>query len=134
MKRILVIEDDAVTQKLLQELLESEGYEVIIASDGSLGANFATHFKPDLILCDISMPGFDGWQVLWFVKKFKVAAPLIFLSGKAAPDDIKKGIDMGASAYITKPYSRTELLGEIKNLLISNTQKTLNITPSSNQR
>lgn len=117
MKRILVIEDDLEIQEGLQDLLEAEGYDVMIAGDGSLGANFAMHFNPDLILCDISMPGFNGWQVLGLIKKFKVAAPLIFLTAQATPDDIQKGIEMGASAYLTKPYLREELLEVISRLL-----------------
>lgn len=119
MKRILVIEDDPVLRENIAELLSLAQYEVITASDGEKGVNTAKQQIPDVIVCDIMMPELDGYGVLEVLSNSEATKqiPFIFLSAKTERRDIRKGMDLGADDYITKPFEESELLGAIKSRL-----------------
>lgn len=119
MSRILVIEDERHVRENLLDLLEMEGFEVIAAEDGQLGVQLAQEQAPDLILCDVMMPKLDGYDVLRILRQNPVTVkiPLILLTAKAARADLRKGMELGADDYLTKPFTREELLGAISTRL-----------------
>ncbi len=116
MKRVLLIEDDNVLRENTAELLNLAKYEVLTASDGIKGIVLARHNIPDVIVCDIMMPGMDGYQVLEALSEHHdtQGIPFIFLSAKTERKDIRKGMELGADDYITKPFEESELIGAIE--------------------
>ncbi len=114
--RILLIEDNADMRENTAEILELANYEVITAPDGKAGVEIATKEKPDLIICDIMMPELDGYGVLYMLGKNPATAsiPFIFLTAKAEKSDMRKGMNMGADDYLTKPFDEMELLQAIE--------------------
>ncbi|MCP2730302.1 EAL domain-containing response regulator [Limnofasciculus baicalensis] len=114
-KKILVIEDEDQVLENILELLEAEGWNPIGAENGSIGIDLAKANKPDLILCDVMMPGCDGYGVLSKLRQDSALAgiPFIFLTAKAAKTDFRQGMELGADDYLTKPFTRSELLGAI---------------------
>lgn len=118
-KRILVIEDQEDVRENITELLELSNYEVLNASNGKEGVKKALDSPPDLILCDIMMPEMDGYEVLYLITKNPSTAslPFIFLTAKTEKADFRKGMNMGADDYITKPFEEMELLGAIERRL-----------------
>lgn len=119
MKRILIIEDDTVLRENIAEILSLAQYDVTTASDGKKGVNAAKQHLPDVIICDIMMPELDGYGVLEALSKDDTTQqiPFIFLSAKTERRDIRKGMDLGADDYITKPFEESELLGAIRSRL-----------------
>ncbi len=118
-KKILVIEDDHFLRENMTELLELSNFEVHSASNGKIGIETAKKCKPDIIVCDIMMPEIDGYSVLEVLAKKNNTKfiPFIFLSAKAERKDIRKGMDLGADDYITKPFSEDELINSINSRL-----------------
>ena len=116
MKKILVIEDNVEVRENLAEILELSDYKVITAENGKIGVEKAFSDKPDLILCDVMMPELDGFGVLHILEKRAATAdiPFIFLTAKAEKDDFRKGMNLGADDYITKPFDDVELLDAIE--------------------
>ncbi|SNT27250.1 cAMP-binding domain of CRP or a regulatory subunit of cAMP-dependent protein kinases [Ekhidna lutea] len=117
--RILVIEDQDDVRENIVELLELSNYTVYSAQNGKEGIKSALDSPPDLILCDIMMPEMDGYEVLYLLSKNPETAslPFIFLTAKAEKSDFRKGMNMGADDYITKPFEEMELLGAIERRL-----------------
>ncbi|MDG2617376.1 EAL domain-containing protein [Thermoleptolyngbya sichuanensis XZ-Cy5] len=115
MAKILVIEDDLTIRTALLKMLSAENYEVIAAPEGQTGLSLAQRHRPDLILCDIMMPGCDGYEVLTQLQQNPATAsiPFIFLTAKADRQDIRRGMAMGADDYLTKPFTRQELMEAI---------------------
>lgn len=115
MTKILVIEDEPPVRTNLIKLLEAEGFEVKGAQNGSTGVSLAIEQVPDLILCDIMMPDLDGHGVLEALRQNPATAaiPFIFLTAKAERSDWRQGMELGADDYLTKPFTRDELLGAI---------------------
>ena len=105
MKKILVIEDEARTRNLFVKCLEAEGFYTIGAENGLVGIQQAQEKLPDLVICDIVMPQLDGYGVLTALRQNPVTAiiPFIFLTAKVFQADIRKGMELGADDYITKP-------------------------------
>lgn len=124
MSRILVIEDNEEVRENLMEILTLSGYEVEGAVNGKEGVESALAQVPDLILCDIMMPVLDGFGVLNILsKKSKTAAvPFIFLTAKTEKEDLRRGMNLGADDYITKPFYKDELLQVIETRLRKNRQ------------
>jgi two-component system, sensor histidine kinase and response regulator len=127
--KILVIEDEANVRENLVELLEAEDFEVFSAKNGFEGISLAQEHQPELILCDITMPELDGYDVLSNLRQDPEIAitPFIFLTAKAAADEIRQGMNLGADDYLTKPFTRQELLTAIQSRLSKQniyTQKT----------
>ncbi len=115
MKTILVIEDEEFVRENILELLDAEGFEAFGAENGKIGFELAKVKVPDLILCDVMMPGLDGYGVLTALRQDSVLAsiPFIFLTAKASKSDLRQGMELGADDYLTKPFTRAELLGAI---------------------
>lgn len=115
MKKILVIEDESAIRENLLRLLKGEGFEVIEAENGRVGVSMAITKLPDLILCDITMPELDGYGVLATLRSEAITAtiPFIFLTGKADRAELRLGMEQGADDYLTKPFTRDELLSAI---------------------
>lgn len=119
MKNILLIEDDADMRENTAEILELANYRVIKAENGKRGIELAKKERPDLVLCDIMMPELDGYGVLHLLGRDPATAeiPFIFLSAKAERTDVRRGMDMGADDYLTKPFEESELLNAIEGRL-----------------
>ena len=119
MKKILFIEDDTVVRENTAELLELSDFEVITASNGKIGVALAKKEKPDIIVCDIMMPELDGYGVLQALAEDTetMQIPFIFLSARTEHKDIRKGMDLGADDYLTKPFEEEELLSAIESRL-----------------
>ena len=125
MKKILVIEDEPQTRENLLTILQMEGFEPLIASDGREGVDMARRHRPDLILCDVMMPGMDGYAVLEALRANEetVSIPFIFLTAKGDRKDLRAGMDLGADDYLTKPVTAAELLGSIETRLQRHKEK-----------
>lgn len=118
-KKILVIEDNLEVRENLTEILELSDYEVLEAEDGTEGVEIASREKPDLIICDVMMPRLDGFGVLNILSKKTDTAsiPFIFLTAKAEKSDFRRGMNLGADDYITKPFYKDELLAVVETRL-----------------
>lgn len=119
MKKILLIEDNKAVRENITEILELDNYTVLAAPNGKVGVDVATKELPDLIICDIMMPELDGYGVLHMLSKnAKTSAiPFIFLTAKAERADFRKGMEMGADDFITKPFDDIELLNAVQTRL-----------------
>jgi CheY-like chemotaxis protein len=118
-KMILVIEDNEDIRETLAELLTLEGFVVETADCGLYGLQLAREFKPDLIICDILMPGLDGYGVLLSLRQNKQTCdiPFIFSSSKAEKKDAQMGMALGAKYFFVKPFDELLLINCIKNCL-----------------
>lgn len=116
MKKVLLVEDNTEVRENTAEILELAGYEVLTAENGKVGVEKAVKESPDLIICDIMMPVLDGYGTLHMLSKNEKTAhiPFIFLTAKAERSDMRKGMEMGADDYITKPFDDIELLNAIE--------------------
>jgi len=119
MKKILLIEDDSALRENTAELLELSGYSVTTAPNGKVGIEMAVSQTPNLIICDIMMPEIDGYGVLQNVSSNEKTKhiPFIFLSAKTEHKEIRKGMDLGADDYLTKPFDEEELLSAVESRL-----------------
>lgn len=117
--KILIIEDNKDIRETTKELLELSGYIVDTASDGIEGVHMAKFGKPNLVICDIMMPHLDGFGVLQiFANQPELATiPFIFLTAKTDRADMRKGMEMGADDYLTKPFHEVELLRAVESRL-----------------
>ena len=115
-KTILVIDDNNDIRENTAEILELAGYKTLTAENGKKGVEAATKGKPDLIVCDIMMPELDGYGVLHLLRKHSDTQniPFIFLTAKTERSDFRKGMEMGADDYVTKPFEDIELLNAIE--------------------
>ncbi|MBW4420764.1 MAG: response regulator [Myxacorys californica WJT36-NPBG1] len=113
--KILVIEDEKDVRLNIIEILASGGFDSIYAETGLTGIELAKETAPDLIICDIKMPNFDGYSVLQELRQEQSTSmiPFIFLTAKADKAEIRQGMNLGADDYLTKPFRRTELLETI---------------------
>ena len=116
MSTILVIEDNNEIRENTAEILQLAGYQTFTAENGKIGVETAVRENPDLIVCDIMMPVLDGYGVLHLLNKNDATKniPFIFLSAKTERTDLRKGMEMGADDYITKPFEEIELLNAIE--------------------
>lgn len=119
MTKILIIEDNNDIRENVVEILRLAGYEVHEADNGKAGAELAIKIIPDLVLCDIMMDNLDGYGVLHLLNKHAQtkAIPFIFMTAKSERSDIRKGMELGADDYLTKPFDDTELLNAIETRL-----------------
>lgn len=118
-KRILVVEDEAELVKAIQIRLDQAGYEALVAYDGQEGLEKARKEKPDLIILDLMLPKMDGYKACGLLKNDARYAkiPIIMLTARAQESDEKLGLELGADAYITKPFQHELVLAKIKELL-----------------
>jgi DNA-binding response OmpR family regulator/DNA-binding CsgD family transcriptional regulator len=115
MTKILIIEDTAQLREDISDALELEGFEVISAGDGHTGILMANEHLPDLILCDIMMPGLDGYHVLQLLKsdEGELRFPFIFITALAERENFRSGMELGADDYLVKPFTIAELFSAI---------------------
>ena len=115
METILLIEDNKDIRENMAEILELARYRVLLAENGKQGVAIAMQHKPDIIVCDIMMPELDGYGVIHLLQKHEETRhiPFIFLTAKTERIEIRKGMELGADDYITKPFEGTELLNAI---------------------
>lgn len=116
MTTILIIEDNEEVRENTAEILELSDYKVLTAENGKIGVSLAKKELPDLIICDVMMPELDGYGVLHILGKDPSTSniPFIFLTAKAEKDDFRKGMNLGADDYLTKPFDDLELLDAIE--------------------
>lgn len=119
MKKILLIEDNDDIRNNTAEILQLSNYIVVTAENGKTGIEMALAEKPDLIICDIMMPVLDGYGVLHAIHKNDSVknTPFIFLTAKTERNDFRKGMELGADDYITKPFSGSEILNAVESRL-----------------
>jgi len=111
--RILLIEDDSATAKMLDATLRSEGFVVDITDLGEDGLEIGKLYEYDLIILDLVLPDMNGYEVLKRLRSANIKTPILILSGLSEIDDKVKGLGFGADDYITKPFNRTELLARV---------------------
>lgn len=119
-KKILVIDDTELMQRMIRDILRSEGYEVYSAYSGEEGLSKVTTIKPDLIILDIVMPGMSGFDVCRTLRAddSNILTPIIMLTAQVSEDDKLIGLEMGADDYIIKPFNSRELVSRVRNTLI----------------
>ncbi len=128
--KILVIEDEPQMLTNLVTVLRAEQFEAVGASEGMRGVELARTAKPDLILCDITMPGLDGYGVLERLRSEVTTArvPFIFLTARGERTDVRTGMNLGADDYLTKPVRIDDLLAAVKARLVRQTQQGADIS------
>jgi DNA-binding response OmpR family regulator len=122
--RILIIEDEAPMRRILGDCLERQGYRPLFAADGEEGLAKALSEKPDLIVLDIMMPRLDGMAVCSELRRLEQRAPILMLTARGRIEDRVQGLDRGADDFLSKPFSREELLARIRALLRRVTRQT----------
>lgn len=119
--RILAIDDNADIRGLLSFVLGKENYEVTTAADGIIGLQLIKDTKPDLILLDVMMPEFSGFDVLDAVRSDKDSKvreiPILMLTAKSSTEDVDEALSLGATSYIVKPFRPAKLVEKIRSLL-----------------
>ena len=120
-QRILAIDDNADIRELIAFILRRENYEVTTASNGMAGLEMIKSAKPDLIILDVVMPEFSGYDVLNAVRSDKSSKvrdiPVLMITSKSSTDDIDQALELGATAYIVKPFRPAKLVTKVKSLL-----------------
>jgi CheY-like chemotaxis protein len=117
-KHILVIDDEAPILLLLEKILQSAGYRVTSVSSGLAAIKAAREDPPDLAICDLSMPGIDGFTVCSMLKRTRTfKAPILVLSGRVSEKDAQDALRAGADAFIPKPVEREKLLATVAHWL-----------------
>lgn len=117
MIQILVVDDDKNTRKLLQAILEADGYSVITANDGEAALAEMENHHIDLVVLDIMMPNMDGYELTALLRETQHTLPIMMVSAKQLPADKKQGFLVGTDDYMTKPIDEDEFLLRIKALL-----------------
>ncbi|MBP6623754.1 MAG: response regulator [Chitinophagaceae bacterium] len=117
-QKILVVDDDPYILMSLEFLMKKNGYNVLVARNGTEAMQIVKEFIPDIVLLDIMMPDVNGYEICKYIKSTKKLAhsKVVFLSAKSSEADIKKGYDLGASLYISKPFSTRNIVSQLKEL------------------
>jgi len=125
MKKILVIEDEPEMRRNLLTILKLEGFQGFGAPNGTAGVELAKKERPDLILCDVMMPGLDGYGVLQALREnaATVTVPFIFLTAKGEKAHVRSGMNLGADDYLTKPVAKADLLDAVRARLARQAQQ-----------
>ena len=110
---IMTVDDEQIVLKLLTHILEPEGYDVIIATDGTVALELFEECMPDLVILDIMMPGLDGFQVLELIRQ-RSSVPVIMLTAKREVSTVRDALVLGADDYVRKPFHTQELLARVK--------------------
>ncbi|MFP4555455.1 MAG: response regulator [Bacteroidales bacterium] len=127
-KKLLLIEDDKDLRETTCEFLNDEGFCALSAESGSKGVQMAIEHTPDIILCDINLPGINGYEVYNMLHQINTTSviPFVFLTAKSSKEDILAGMHLGADDYITKPFEFLDLVNTI-NKRIESRQKIANL-------
>lgn len=133
MEKVLLIEDDNDLRENVIDLLEIEGYKVFGYNTGRNVMNLITEIMPDIIICDIMLPGMDGYQIVEAVRSNEKTKtiPFIFLTARAEMKDLRTGMNLGANDYLLKPYEAEELLGTVRLRLAMNKENTKPVEPKA---
>lgn len=134
---LLIVDDTPQNLDVARDLLEKEGYQILIATSGEKALKRAEAANPDLILLDIQMPGMDGFQTCEKLKtdKHTKDIPIIFLTAQAETDSVVKGFELGAVDYVTKPFNARELIVRVHTHLTKNLlQKQLQVANASKDK
>jgi signal transduction histidine kinase len=115
MKKVLVIDDTAEIRMIIEETLDMFGFKTVLAEDGETGILAAREHLPDLIICDVNMPKLDGFGTLAKLREHESTAtiPFMFLTGAVERPNVRRGMEMGADDYLTKPFTPSELLAAV---------------------
>jgi len=119
-KKILIVEDDTILQKTMQEFLSTDGFEVSCAADGEEAVRLAKEILPDLVLLDIILPKKDGYEVVQELKAYEKTKniPIVVLTNLGSLNDVEKAIKLGATTYLVKSdYKLEEVAKKIKDIL-----------------
>lgn len=118
-QKILVVDDDPFILMSLEFLMKKNGYHVLVARNGTEAMQIVKDFIPDIVLLDIMMPDVNGYEICKYIKATKKLAhsKVVFLSAKSSEADIQKGYDLGASLYISKPFSTRNIVKQLKELV-----------------
>lgn len=118
-KRILIVDDEPSLVISLEFLMMREGHEVRVARDGEAGLAGVRKHRPDLVVLDVVMPKLDGFAVLESIRADPeiAATPVLMLTGRSEDAERRRGLDLGADAYMVKPFSTSELVAKVKELL-----------------
>ena len=117
MKKILIIEDDPTIIQGLEDTFKFHGFEIYKAEDGKSGLELFLEKDPDLIILDIMMPGFDGYEICKRIRDVNKSVPIIMLTAKSRESDKLLGFELGADDYVTKPFSVRELVARAEAVL-----------------
>ena len=120
--RILAIEDNADIRQLISVILEREGYQISTAADGISGLSLIKETKPDLVLLDVMLPEFSGFEVLDALRKDKNSkvreVPVLMITSKSTVEDVDQALELGATGYLVKPFRPEKLVEKVRELLI----------------
>ena len=124
--KVLIVDDEPNILMSLDFLMRKEGYDVLVARNGTEALDSLAHHQPDLVLLDIMMPDVDGYEICRYIRNTTEHqhCKVIFMSAKSKESDIQKGYDTGADLYITKPFSNKILVAKVKELLHLSTHNT----------
>lgn len=116
--KIVVVDDDPYILMSLEFLMKKNGFNVLVARNGTEAKSIIDEFIPDVVLLDIMMPDVNGYEICKYIKSQMklVDCKVIFLSAKSTESDIQKGYDLGAALYISKPFSTRTIVNQIKEL------------------
>src|SRR5271169_2798981 len=114
MKRILIVDDEVDIASSIQYVLKQEGFQTLLAHDGSKAMELFTGEKPDLIILDLMMPGLDGYEVCRRVRSTDPKIPILMLTARTSEIDTVVGLELGANDYIAKPVRLRELVARVK--------------------
>jgi DNA-binding response OmpR family regulator len=120
--KILIVDDEPNILMSLDFLMRKEGYDVLVARNGTEALESLENHLPDVVLLDIMMPDVDGYEICKHIRSKKELenCKVIFLSAKSKEADIQKGYEVGANFYMTKPFSNKNLMMKIKELMANN--------------
>ncbi len=119
-KKILLVDDDPSVHLIVAPLLSKEGFVVVSAKSGEQGLQLALSERPDLIILDVLMPGIKGRELCVKIKAYEVLkqTPVIFLTAKESPDDVKAELAAGALTHLTKPIDPVNLISVVKTFIV----------------
>ena len=125
--KILVADDDKAIQRIVQRLLETEGFEVVVAVDGREALDQVTAAAPNLVILDVMMPQMNGLDVLEQIRSRYTAdqLPVVMLTGQGEPLDVERGKQLGANLYLTKPFDPEHLMMAVAHVIVEHQKKTL---------
>lgn len=115
--KVLLAEDEQTLAMIIKDTLEDEGFEIILAENGSQGLKYFFDRKPDILVADVMMPQMDGFEMVKKIRQADKSIPILFLTARSAIKDVVEGFELGANDYLKKPFNMVELIIRIKALV-----------------